>query len=112
MSTSATSAGTSAPRASSQVSVQLYTVREALAEDVAGTVSRLAELGFTSVEPFGPLALSDELAAALAEHHISAPTMHQGFLGSDDDAPEASREFLERARRLQQVLLQRWGAVG
>nr|WP_255480120.1 TIM barrel protein [Quadrisphaera sp. RL12-1S] len=76
-------------RASSQVSVQLYTVREALADDVAGTVARLAELGFTSVEPFGPLALSDELAAALAEHDIAAPTMHQGFLGSDDDALDA-----------------------
>lgn len=76
-------------RASSQVSVQLYTVREALADDVAGTVSRLAELGFAAVEPFGPLALSDELAAALAEHDIAAPTMHQGFLGSDDDALDA-----------------------
>jgi len=97
VSTSATSAGTPAARASSQVSVQLYTVREALAEDVAGTVARLAELGFTSVEPFGPLALSDELAAALAAHDISAPTMHQGFLGQDDDALDAL--FAAAARR-------------
>jgi sugar phosphate isomerase/epimerase len=97
VSTSATSAGTPAPRASSQVSVQLYTVREALAEDVAGTVARLAALGFTSVEPFGPLALSDELAAALAEHDISAPTMHQGFVGQDDDALDAL--FAAAARR-------------
>lgn len=97
MSTSATSAGSPAPRASSQVSVQLYTVREALAQDVAGTVARLAELGFTSVEPFGPLALSDELAAALAAHDISAPTMHQGFLGQDDDALDAL--FAAAARR-------------
>lgn len=97
MSTSPTSAGTSPDRASSQVSVQLYTVREALADDVAGTVARLAGLGFTSVEPFGPLALSDELAAALAEHDISAPTMHQGFLGSDDAALDAL--FAAAARR-------------
>ncbi len=96
MSTSATASQQSqqqgddpAGRASSQVSVQLYTVREALVDDVAGTVARLAALGFASVEPFGPLALSDELAAALAEHDIAAPTMHQGFVGSDDDALDA-----------------------
>ncbi|WP_257570883.1 sugar phosphate isomerase/epimerase [Streptomyces sp. NP160] len=90
MSTTPTPAGQTADsRASSQVSVQLYTVREALADDVAGTVARLAALGFASVEPFGPLALSDELASALAEHDIAAPTMHQRFVGSDDDALDA-----------------------
>jgi len=30
--------------------------------------------------------------------------------GSEDEIPEGSREFLGRARRLQQELLQRWGA--
>ena len=36
-----------------QLSVQLYTVREALSADMAGTLRRLAEIDFTQVEPFG-----------------------------------------------------------
>lgn len=36
------------------LSVQLYTVREHLAADRAGTLARLAEIGFGAVEPFDP----------------------------------------------------------
>jgi hypothetical protein len=32
--------------------VQLYTVREVLQEDLPGTLQRLADVGFTQVEPF------------------------------------------------------------
>ena len=35
------------------LSVQLYTVRNALAEDFDGTLERIAGFGFTQVEPFG-----------------------------------------------------------
>ena len=34
------------------LSVQLYTVRKALAEDFGGTLSRIASIGYTRVEPF------------------------------------------------------------
>jgi hypothetical protein len=34
-------------------SVQLYSVRDALAADLPGTLSRLRSIGFELVEPFG-----------------------------------------------------------
>ena len=36
----------------SKVSVQLYTVRELLTEDTVGTLKKIADIGFTQVEPF------------------------------------------------------------
>ena len=38
----------------SKISVQLYTVRDALTADLDGTLARLAGFGFRQVEPFGP----------------------------------------------------------
>ena len=34
------------------LSVQLYSVREPLADDLFGTLARLSEIGFSQVEPF------------------------------------------------------------
>ncbi|WP_308465996.1 sugar phosphate isomerase/epimerase family protein [Rathayibacter soli] len=65
---------------SSKLSVQLYTVREALQEDLPGTLARLAEVGFTQVEPFAFTnfpGLGDGLTAA----GLSAPTTHVHLLG-------------------------------
>ena len=39
----------------SEMSVQLYTVREALEQDLDGTLARIAGFGFTQVEPFALL---------------------------------------------------------
>ncbi|MFC8734600.1 sugar phosphate isomerase/epimerase family protein [Luteimicrobium sp. NPDC057192] len=75
------------------LSVQLYTVREALAADLPGTLARLAELGLEQVEPFGILTF-DGLADGLAAAGLAAPTAHQGFLGDDP------RAAFERAREL------------
>ena len=65
------------------LSVQLYTVREALAEDYDGTLAALAGFGFTQVEPFGFDAFADELRDGLAKHGLSAPTAHVGLLRGD-----------------------------
>lgn len=75
------------------LSVQLYTVREALAVDLPGTLARLAELGLEQVEPFGILSF-DGLADGLAGAGLAAPTAHQGFLGADP------RPAFDRAREL------------
>lgn len=69
-----------------QLSVQLYTLRDALAEDFDGTLGRLAGLGYTQVEPFQFLSFADELRAGLARHGLSAPTGHVGLLSGDQDA--------------------------
>jgi hypothetical protein len=33
-------------------SLQLYTLRDALAEDLPGTIRKVADIGFTQVEPY------------------------------------------------------------
>ncbi len=64
-------------------SVQLYTVREALAADIPGTLARLAAIGFRNVEPYDLVAYGRPLAAALGAAGLAAPTAHQGILGRD-----------------------------
>lgn len=68
----------------SNLSVQLYTVRELLTDDTVGTIKRIADLGFTQVEPFAFLDFGDALRRGLEEAGLTAPTAHQGFIGSDD----------------------------
>ena len=62
------------------LSLQLYTVRHKLEEDFDATLARIAEIGFTKVEPFGIPANADRLAEALPKHGLSAPTTHAGLL--------------------------------
>ncbi|APX33909.1 hypothetical protein BH708_15655 [Brachybacterium sp. P6-10-X1] len=68
-----------------QFSVQLYSVRDALAADLPGTVARLAELGFHHAEPYRLVEFRDELVAARAQFPIAFPSAHQSFLGEDTD---------------------------
>lgn len=68
------------------ISVQLYTVREALAEDLPGTLRRLADLGLTQVEPFDLTARAEALRPALADAGLTAPTAHARVVGQDLDA--------------------------
>ena len=67
-----------------QLSVQLYTVRGALEEDFDGTLAKIAEYGYTQVEPFGFVNFFDQLKTGLAAHGLSAPTTHMGLLTVDD----------------------------
>jgi sugar phosphate isomerase/epimerase len=70
----------------SELSVQLYTVREALAQDFDGTLGKLASFGFTQVEPFAVLNFADELRGGLDRNGLTAPTAHVHLLGEDQDA--------------------------
>jgi sugar phosphate isomerase/epimerase len=67
-----------------QLSVQLYTVREAMQEDLPGTLARIAEIGFSQVEPYNFPAFPD-LGQALSAASLSAPTTHAHFVGISDD---------------------------
>jgi sugar phosphate isomerase/epimerase len=66
------------------LSVQLYTVRNALAEDFDGTLEKLAGFGYTQVEPFQFVNFLDGLRN-LSKHGLSAPTTHAGLLQGDQD---------------------------
>ena len=70
----------------SELSVQLYTVREALEQDFDGTLARIAGFGFTQVEPFALPTFADELRNGLAQNGLTAPTTHVHLLGEDQDA--------------------------
>ncbi|WP_413249823.1 sugar phosphate isomerase/epimerase family protein [Sinomonas flava] len=76
------------------LSIQLYTVRKSLEEDLPGTIKRLAEIGFTQVEPYRFVAKAAELRAALAENGLTAPSGHAPLLQEDQD------EILAAARDL------------
>lgn len=67
-------------------SVQLYSVRDAFAADPAGTLARLAAIGFTQVEPYGLVENAAVLRTALSDHGLSAPTAHAKLVGTDQDA--------------------------
>src|SRR4029453_16340112 len=69
----------------SELSVQLYTVRDALAQDFSGTLGTLAEFGFTQVEPFALLNFADELRNGLARNGLTAPTTHMHLVDEDQD---------------------------
>jgi sugar phosphate isomerase/epimerase len=69
----------------SELSVQLYSVRDAFAEDPAATLSRLAEIGFTRVEPYGVLE-NVAVLRGLGDFGLSAPTAHARLIGADQRA--------------------------
>ena len=72
--------------ASPELSVQLYTLREALADDTDRTLGELAELGFRQVEPFGLPQTAESLKPSLARYGLTAPTAHGKFMEADQEA--------------------------
>ena len=66
-----------------QLSVQLYTVRDALANDFDGTLGRIAEIGYTQVEPFAFTNFTEQLKEGLGKYGLAAPTTHVGLLSGD-----------------------------
>lgn len=69
----------------SKLSVQLYSVRNAFATDPPGTLRRLADIGFTQVEPYGVVENAEVLRTALPDCGLTAPTAHAQLLGVDQD---------------------------
>lgn len=65
--------------------LQLYTVRDALTADLPGTIARVAEIGYTAVEPYNFVATADELEAAFKEHGLTAPSGHAPLLSADQE---------------------------
>lgn len=66
-------------------SLQLYTLRNAISEDLPGTIKKVAEIGFTQVEPYNFVATARELGAALKENGLTAPSGHAPLLSQDQD---------------------------
>jgi sugar phosphate isomerase/epimerase len=93
-----------------ELSVQLYSVRDAFAADPAGTLSRLYEIGFRLVEPYRLMEHLPALRAELRVNGLSAPTVHATLVGVDQSAVFAAaaecgigtviEPFVDRARWL------------
>jgi sugar phosphate isomerase/epimerase len=63
-----------------EIALQLYTVRDRAASDMAGTIKALAEIGYKNVEPAGYGNLNaDEFASALADNGVRAISAHVGL---------------------------------
>lgn len=65
------------------VSVQLYTLRDAMQADAPGTLRRLADMGYRLVEPYRFVDDVDDVAAALRSAGLASPSAHARFVGED-----------------------------
>ncbi|QDG61603.1 sugar phosphate isomerase/epimerase [Pseudarthrobacter sp. NIBRBAC000502771] len=66
-------------------SLQLYTLRNAISEDLPGTIKKVAAIGYTQVEPYNFVATAKELGAALKENGLTAPSGHAPLMSQDQD---------------------------
>ena len=79
-----------------QITVQLYSLRDALEADFEGTIRKLAAIGFPCVEPAGFHGCKPaEVAKLLADLNLTAPTAHCGLPLGD-----AKNEIIETALEL------------
>jgi sugar phosphate isomerase/epimerase len=75
------------PTTKPTTSVQLYSVRDAVAEDLDGAVARLAEIGLQHVEPYAFHERTAEYGRAFAATGLTAPSGHAPVITSE--TPEA-----------------------
>lgn len=68
------------------VAIQLYTLRESLQDDFAGVVTRLAEIGYAGVEPFGAPDNLAETAALFRDLGLAVPSAHVPFPSAENRA--------------------------
>lgn len=74
------------------LSIQLYSMRTELGERRSATLRRLADLGYTRVEPYDILSDPEQLARDLNAAGLKAPTAHVKLLDVPiDDALTAAR---------------------
>jgi sugar phosphate isomerase/epimerase len=65
-------------------SVQLYTLRDAIAADLPGTVARVREIGYEHVEPYAFDKNADAYAKAFADAGVTAPSGHASVIDRED----------------------------
>ena len=79
------------------LSVQLYSVRDALDADYDGTLARLSAMGLRQVEAYDFVTRADALAQSFSANNLVAKTGHAPFLsdtlGGDGAAPDPEDVF-------------------
>lgn len=71
--------------AKNRLSVQLYSVRDALAADLPATLRRVREAGFEQVELFRPVELRAEYIRALADAELTVSSVHAHLVGVEQE---------------------------
>lgn len=66
-------------------SLQLYTVRAEIEQDPVRTLQRVADIGFTAVEPYNFSVNTKLLLDGLYNSGLTAPSGHASLLGSDQE---------------------------
>jgi len=75
-----------------KISIQLYTLRSVMENDVEGTLSALADIGYRKVELAGTYGRSArEFRGILDRHHLRATSTHVGIDGDIDQAIEDAK---------------------
>jgi sugar phosphate isomerase/epimerase len=69
------------------LSVQLYSIRDAIAADLDTALERIASIGLTAVEPYGFVDRAEDFGRALAANGLSAPSAHAPVIDGGDAAP-------------------------
>jgi sugar phosphate isomerase/epimerase len=79
------------------IGLQLYTVREAAAKDLAGTLRAIADIGYREVELAGiPAKSATELRTLLNDCGLTAPSMHASMA----DLQEGLQKHIDYAKAL------------
>jgi sugar phosphate isomerase/epimerase len=76
----------------SNLSLQLYSIREELERDAEHALDVVAGTGITEVEPFGITHFREWLPAALAKRGLKVTTTHTDVLGDFDNSVAALKE--------------------
>lgn len=74
--------------ATPQISVQLYSLHQALDADLDGALRRIADIGLTTVEAFDFVRRADALKASFDRHGLTAPTAHAILIEDDVATPD------------------------
>lgn len=82
------------------LSVQLYSLREALSVDREETLAHLARLGVRRVEAYDIVGGGAALAESLARHGLRSPSVHASLVGAGEDGAATLGEVFDAAVRL------------
>jgi sugar phosphate isomerase/epimerase len=78
------------------IGLQLYTVREAVAKDLPGTLEQLAAIGYQEVELAGSTRTAAELRKLIADNGLTCPSIHTNMA----ELHTSAEEKIEFARAL------------
>ncbi len=98
---------------SKPLSIQLYTVRNAIAQDLDSALERVAGLGFTTIELYDFVERADEYARLLAKHGLRPSSAHVHLVDQNLDAVFAAAKTVGVTTIIEPLIVpERWKSIG